>query len=626
MNLKNAKGKILIISIVSLLLLNSLVTVGFSNETKDTKEKISGLNISKKVSINNLRVSAKSLTKSAIISNKDNLNTQTDTLYIDPENIVITNETDNESYPSIIRSGLKLLTAYEKESENKTHIYLRNSDDYGRTWSSSKRIEVDLDSYNDIETKSPSFSLKPNTNEAYGAFISPHNNSGVYGYIEISNIGNINSGINAGGVDWSYWINQSSGETFSWYDFSNPDIVCLNNLEIDWVLGFIGSTNYSENNVTPVDNSLMFGWRDSIKPNDYWIQWDPEVSNCSNLVMDIDYNTNTIYGVCQIKNGTSQDILFIKAKYDLDNDLNPYINTTYHQFSGPENLTNPQIYVSGNNIYFSVELHLGEPGETDDVIIYHSSNGGDSWEIIDPTGMDFHPPGEFIPRNPLVYANGINIYCVYTEDCNLYFVHSNNSGANWTDPVKLNSVNDSVVSSYRFSDMSDENHIVWTDNREGKYDIYCVVSGFPEIDLSVVSESVSLSTEGFKLIPTKNRVLFDVRNNGEIQIEDVQVEVSIEFNESLNKTALFIGFPQTISTLKSGDEASFDKTLFRIDLREFIRALIDFAGIKYINITVDPEHKYDDINPIDNTFKLPVSYKDIFSILANLEKIFLSLS
>jgi len=227
---------------------------------------------------------------------------------------------------------------------------------------------------------------------------------------------------------------------------------------------------------------------------------------------------------------------------------------------------------------------------------------------------------------PKVYANRADVFCTFIVSGNLIYISSANSGVTWTTPEQINSIDGSVEYGYDFIDFPDKNHIVWTDSRADSNDIYTTVSGFPDIDLLVIPSSVRIKKEGISIIPTKNRVLFNVTNEGAVGVSNVQVEVSIEFTTASNKDPLKIGFPLTIGNIEPGAVLSFDKQLIRLVIMDFIGALYRFAGIEYINITIDPNEEFKDINRADNTYKLPVTYKDIFPVLFRLENIFLILS
>ena len=176
--------------------------------------------------------------------------------------------------------------------------------------------------------------------------------------------------------DWSgndFW-------NFSFWNFSNPDIVYHDKQNAPWITGFIGSTDYADpvTGEGPCNNSLMLSCLDDINPDYMVITWSPEIENCSNVSMDIDDASEILYGIFEIKNTTNQDLIFFSGFYDYDEQNNPFINTTYKTFiNGPENLTHPKINVKGDQIYIVAET---DDNGKNEIIIFNSSDKGDTWE------------------------------------------------------------------------------------------------------------------------------------------------------------------------------------------------------------------------------------------------------
>ena len=71
-----------------------------------------------------------------------------------------------------------------------------------------------------------------------------------------------------------------------------------------------------------------------------------------------------------------------------------------------------------------------------------------------------------------------------------------------------------------------------------------------------------------------------------------------------------------------GAEKTIERPLFRLTAIEFISALIDFAGIQNITVTVDPNDFLGDNDFSNNAYTLTnVTYGTIFPRLAWLEDI-----
>jgi hypothetical protein len=336
--------------------------------------------------------------------------------------------------------------------------------------------------------------------------------------------------------------------------------------------------------------------------------WYSEIEHCSNISITNDYGDKTIYGICEIKNGSKQDLLFFRGNpqsWFYGNDL---INQT---ISTSSSLTHPNIYVVGDNVYVVAD------SDSDGIVILNSSDKGETWELKEITKDLLDPIAN--PNYPLIYSDELELFCTYVESENIFMTSSIDDGYNWSEPKQLNSVNNSVVENYRFSNMFDDKHILWTDDRNKSLDIYSVLLEVPGVDLTVVQDSIGIECE-FKDMPLlrmKNWITFTIKNNGNIFVENVIINITYD---CVNKTSEQTDYRATLHYLKPGQEETFRRPLFRLTLNEFFNALIDFAGIQKLTVTIDP--KYKDINPDDNIQSISVSYKDIFPRMGFLEPIF----
>jgi hypothetical protein len=351
----------------------------------------------------------------------------------------------------------------------------------------------------------------------------------------------------------------------------------------------------------------MFCYLDDKTPTGQWVSWNPYIQNLSNVSLAMDKDSIELFGICEMYNGTNQDLLFFNGAYEFDDENDPYINLSYTTFSGPDSLSHPQIFVRDTKIYIVAE------SESKGIILLHTNIGSNVWteEIIDVTTTPS-------PKFPQIYVNETRIICTFIEDGNLSLTTSPKNIINWDGPIQLNSQNGSVVEEYCFTDIPNDNLIIWTDNRNGNNGIYSIIRNLPSLNLMVVPGSIELLTEGWNFIPTQNRVRFTIKNTGEGSVERVNVKIEYFSKGTLKQTA----YPGTIVYLKSGAEETLNRPLFRFTAIEFLSALINFAGIQYINVTVDPDEKYNDVDRSDNTVKEPVEYAEIFPVLKGIEQIF----
>jgi hypothetical protein len=147
-------------------------------------------------------------------------------------------------------------------------------------------------------------------------------------------------------------------------------------------------------------------------------------------------------------------IVFKRIEFDTEPDIE---YTPYEMYIGPG--TNPNIGASGDNVV----VVFTDGGS---VKCARSSDEGDTWQI------GTIGPGTF----PAVFMSGSNAYCAYSNGGNLYYTESKDSGATWSAPAKINDVDGTVIEAENMIDIHPAG-IVFTDEREGDYDIYWVPVG-----------------------------------------------------------------------------------------------------------------------------------------------------
>jgi hypothetical protein len=587
---------IIVSSFVALLVLGSVGSFGISNSKDDIIE-------SNRLILN----------KSAVCINSVSSDMETNTLgtlgNVSYDNIIVTNTSGDETYPSIVMNGYSGLAAYEYNDGNGSQIFLRNTKDYGQNWSSEKQVIAKLNQIPIKDIDSPSLCIKPLSNTAYGMYKSPRNNSGVFGYIEIDDISDLNNFYTSTFAWVGFEDQEDPSITYDFWDFDSPKIISYDDTKTPWVIALIGSTNYSIEGVGPCTDAPMFCFNDLVQPERFvTLTWYSEIEHCSNITITNDYGDKMVYGICEIKNGSKQDLLFFKGHPQSWYNGNDLINQT---ISTSSSLTHPNIFVVGDNVYVVAD------SDSEGIVILNSSDNGDTWQKKEITKDLLEPIAN--PNYPLIYSYELELFCTYIESENIFMTSSIDDGYNWSEPKQLNSVNKSVVENYRYSNMFDDKHILWTDDRNKSLDIYSVLLEVPGVDLTVIQDSIDIESEfqDIPLLRMKNWITFTIKNNGNIFVENVIINISYKcFNETSQKT----DYRATLHFLRPGEEETFRRPLFRLNLAEFFNALIDFAGIETLTVTIDP--KYKDINPDDNIQSISVTYKDIFPRMGFLEPIF----
>ena len=869
---KKAKSVFLAFSMVALLILSSAGSFGISANVVNENNSNQITQLNKKCAT----VRIKSVLTSRVTSTVSKINSEIHTLDSpnnnDSENILVAGEEGNESYPSMVLSGSNAVVAYEYEDNSDPYIYLRKSNNFGQNWSVPTYLKVMFNG-SEISLNSPAICIRPNSKHAYGIFFSSIKNSGIHGIFDIPDITNIN----IDNIERSIWdLSDLNGKGSIW-NMSYPDIVFHDKQDVPWITGYIATTNYTnETGIGAANNTIMFSFPDEDNPDSIWISWDHEIEHCSNLSLNMDDTSEKLFGICEIKNESNQDLLFLSGFHDYEyneqGEKEYFINLTYQIFDGPENLKHPQIFAKDDQIYIVAETDADGKNE---IIVFNSSDEGETWDeniitddnqppeadftyskerlsvsffdesfdidgnitswywefgdgfnsseknpkhdyntagnytvtltVTDNNGLDdstsktinvlattpiadftytpinpptnenisfnststaypdyyivnytwnfgdesdlaygenvthqytnngsyivnltvrdnasatgsiekiikvglvadftYYPdfpsmgdtiyfndsssipagskitdwtwnfgdgsslvyqqntthqymspgiytvyltikdeyntidsiykqitvkpgPNSFIPRYPIVFANETHVFCSFTIASNIVITSSLDTGENWDNYTKLNDKIYSVVENYRFADIPDIAHIVWTDKRNEDYDLYSVITIAPKFNLMIVPGSINLTTSRFPFLRTKNRIQFTVKNEGETYVEDITAVVTITRNRTENPT-IETGYVGYIKHLEgNGAEKPFEIPLFRITVLEFFfGALFKFWTIDFITVTVDPEGIYDeDSNPADNSATLSnVSYKDIFPSLEFLEDIF----
>jgi hypothetical protein len=359
----------------------------------------------------------------------------------------------------------------------------------------------------------------------------------------------------------------------------------------------IGSTDFEEDGQGKCTDCPMFFYRHPEEVNYSIIAWDPYIEHCSNLSAVMDYDTNIIYGVCEIQNGSNKDILFFNDNPSMWDDDSPLVNQT---IKSSENFTHPSIFLKEDNIYITVE------SDTQGLILYHSSNNGKNWS--DPIQINDNNV-----TSPVLYANETHLACFFVESGNLSMKTTIDNGKNWSDPIQINDYNGTVDSAYRNFDVGNMDKIIWTDKREGNKDLYYLLKYIPKVDLAVTNFTIIKDD----VFPTFNWISITITNFGDAPSSDIQVNITYSCE---GETASATEYPGYIQSIGAGDTLTVKRPLFRFKSPELFQSLIDFAGINNLSVYLDPGTVRDDINPANNMYPpQPISYEEIFPYLGRFE-------
>ena len=71
------------------------------------------------------------------------------------------------------------------------------------------------------------------------------------------------------------------------------------------------------------------------------------------------------------------------------------------------------------------EIYIVADSESDGIVLYNSSDSGNSWVIKDVTA-DIIPPSAN-PNYPMIYANDEILVCTFTESGNIFLTNSSDT-------------------------------------------------------------------------------------------------------------------------------------------------------------------------------------------------------
>ena len=210
-----------------------------------------------------------------------------------------------------------------------------------------------------------------------------------------------------------------------------------------------------------------------------------KTSPASNLEMDT--GLNRMYMVMQHDNETTgrSEIAYKSTVTDLDPNSDTFLFTDGGGPGGMDKYSDievwpwqgyfgkgdnfdskdPDVAASGSNVAIVYMTNDNIFGDWD-IRCTYSHDDGETWETSVVT--EDHPVDEV---NPAVYMSGDTVFCAYIKEGNLYLVKSEDGGATWGEPERINDEDGTVVEEYRSVDIN-AGGIVWTDNRDGHKNIY----------------------------------------------------------------------------------------------------------------------------------------------------------
>jgi hypothetical protein len=201
----------------------------------------------------------------------------------------------------------------------------------------------------------------------------------------------------------------------------------------------------------------------------------------SNTCIDIDKPKDNIYIAFQTPNENDHDIIL---EFAPESELGDWGDGKgeigLYRVGGTSDATNPAI--SAHNDYVYLVCQINEIGISEDIVCFHSSDGGGTWEMTPIANSGDNE------RFPQIQASGATATCTFTKNNNLYTAITQDGGATWEvfeDPI--NDVDGSIIEQYRCSDVAG-GIAVWTDNRDGTYDVFAdEAAALPVLNIEDIS-------------------------------------------------------------------------------------------------------------------------------------------
>jgi len=373
-----------------------------------------------------------------------------------PANVPVANMPETEYHPALATSGSLYFASYTySPSLMEQDIYMALSTDGGETFTPVGYWSIEgVEDYSTVDYWGG--------NTFYGSF-TPDPSTPYQYLMVIQDINDINT--------WAlyYW----DWSSYGWYDFREPEIACYNS-QNTWeygVIATIASTTYE--GYECVEAPHMFFASPDEEGTGY-ISWWPDYNNSAHASACIDKATNMIYCAYDWLNETagSRNILVWVRSFD-----DPLAGSAMIEIPSDFNAICPTIAAYNDNILVVCQ---SDANGNQDLVCFYSNDGGNTWEMTTITST---PEDELYPD---ISLSGEKATVIFFKDGNLYFTYTEDWGATWSEPIKVNDADGSAMAEYRNAYIKGAG-AVWTDNRNGNADIYFdTVGAVPIINVESV--------------------------------------------------------------------------------------------------------------------------------------------
>ena len=452
-------------------------------------------------------------------------------------NTPVATQPENEFHPTVATdSSGSYITGYTDMQDILTQdIYMAISPD-GTTWQPSGYWNIDgVEDY-------PSFDYWGGTT-FYGTFMPDP--STPYQYLMSTTDITDSSTYQLIYWDWS---------SYGWSDFQAPKIAC-DNSQNTWEYGFIAtiaSTTYAPYECTYAPH--MF-FADPDNDQQGYISWEPAFNNTLHCDVDIDRQSHIGYAVYDWQNESSQRWTILVWERSFEDPLN---SSQVIELASDHDDTVPSVAAQNGYVYIACQEELNIPGKQD-IVCYYSHDGGTTWDTSviagDPAKDEMYPS---------IVAYGDSATCIFSIDGDLYYSHTVDGGATWSQPEKVNDASGSVAMDYRNAMLTTGGSVVWTDERNGNDDIYYDNVGVPAALITIESVKggfgVTATIKNVGAVEGKN-VLWSFSLSGLVFIgKEKSGTIDIAAGEEQTiKTGFILGIGPVTVTVNAGSASATAK-------------------------------------------------------------------